>query len=166
MSQRFHTTWKCSASTDSMKREWVKEENDTDTWHQSIAHITFLSFLLLHISQLLTIYYLLFTAFCWGFCSACSECCKCGVVWAISHSKLLNIFPKSLFLLCIWVHDVQAFNVLTNQFPALKTTQWKMSKSIFSYHTLEPSWIRLLSVSLCVFMHKCVLWLKGYFKEF
>lgn len=36
--------------------------------------------------------------------------------------KVIRYFPKSFFLLCIWVYDVQAFNVLTNRLPTAKTT--------------------------------------------
>lgn len=90
-------------------------------WHQSaffFMHVKLLS------SKLTTVNHLLFTVHSiWlGIYRTCCKCCKYGVVKAISCSELLDIFLKA-FSCCVYgVHDVQAFNVLTNQFLTLKTT--------------------------------------------
>lgn len=72
-------------------------------------------------------------------------CSKC---WLCCGSELLDIFLKA-FSCCVYgEHDVQAFNVLTNQFLTLKTTHREKLVNQ-SFHTTERSWDTLLSAFLC-----------------
>ena len=62
-------------------------------------------------------------------------------------SELLDIFLKAFSCCAYGAHDVQAFNVLTNQFLALKTTRSEKLVNQSFFHITEE--FRLLSAFLC-----------------